>query len=909
MRDISIGKISFFNVLATVLIFSCAIGVFAVWSASQNYERRVERLKERYFADNRELVKNETRKVVERIEYTRKSVYERLQSNLAEKTDYVAALFSKELSKNGSLGAKELTAKFADEIAAFKWNNDTGYVYILDSNANVIYHKNSALIGQNLFVLAKNNDEVVSFIKNASKIGELYGRYKWTKPGFGSKLFDKYVYVKKFEPLNIYIAAGFYVDEVDKDIQKIVLAQLRHERFGHDGYGYFWVHDLSMRMLEHPINKSLVGQSVAHLKTKDGSYLFAMMNEIATKEGEGYISYEWDRPDGKGLDKKTSYISLVKDWDWVVGSGFYTSELESMLALEKKEAWRAAKETALKTLFVLSLLAALSVAVARAISKKISAIEKSQKLYSLWLEQYKNILDETAVVSKTDVNGYIHYVNDKFCKVSGFSREEALGKKHNIVSHPQTSKDTFRTMWKTIIGGDVWRGVVKNRTKSGRSYYNDTTIMPIKDETGAIVEYISSGVDLTELFDNKERLVNSFQTDAVTGLGSRIKLLSCIKEDQKTSLALIDISRFSEVNDLKGHAFGDKIIVECAKRLFDGFAQYGANIFRVHADVFAILSNEKTDKELEETILRFIEEEGKKPYVVEGEIIPITYNVGIAQGYGEVLAWSEIALQHAKDSKESHVAIFSFNEKSIERFKENIEWTARIGRAIENDGVAAYFQPIYNYETQKTEKYETLMRIVEDGVVYSPFKFLDIAKKTKLYPKLTYIMIEKSVEAFADKECEFSINLTIDDLLNQGLTSYLLERSRLKGVAGRMVIEIVESEEMQNYEELLNVIKALKNAGIKIAIDDFGSGYSNYEYLSSLEADYVKIDGSLIKAMRNDERAYGVVSSIVEFAKKYNMKTIAEFVSDEELDESVRNLGVDYAQGYFYGEPRPFLAL
>ena len=226
---------------------------------------------------------------------------------------------------------------------------------------------------------------------------------------------------------------------------------------------------------------------------------------------------------------------------------------------------------------------------------------------------------------------------------------------------------------------------------------------------------------------------------------------------------------------------------------------------------------------------------------------------------------------------------------------------------MENDGVEMYYQPIYNYDKEGIEKFECLMRIVDEGKVYTPYRFLDIAKKTKLYPRLTYRVIEKSTAAFANNSFEFSINLTIDDLLNQGLIEFLLERAKLHGVLNRMVVEIVESEEMQNYEEILGVIKSLKSCGVKIAIDDFGSGYSNYEYLSSLQADYVKIDGSLIKSICKDEKVRSVVSSIIDFARKYDMKTIAEFVSDENLDKEARALGIDYAQGYFYGEPQAFV--
>jgi len=902
-----ISRVSFLNVLVTVSVFSVVVGFFVIWSNVKAHERRVATIEKKYFDENKELVKHETKKLLDRIGFMKKTVYGILKSSLSDKTGYVLTLFDKEVAKNPHITKKELIKKFATEISAFKWHNGTGYIYILDSNGDVLHHENREYIGKNVATLAGQNREIADFLKNAISSNEFYGTYRWMKPGESSKLFDKYVYVKKFEPLDIYVSAGFYTDEVDRDIQKIILEQLKHERFGHNEYGYIWVHDLNSTLLGHPINKELVGKDVSSLITKDGKPLFKLMNELALKSGEGFISYEWYRPDGGGVDKKLSYIRLVKEWGWVVGSGFYMSELENMIKDEKAEAAESMQEAIVRMLFVLSILAIVTILAARIISKRISEVEKKQKLYSVQLEQYKNILDETAVVSKTDTNGCISYVNDRFCKISGYSKDEVIGVKHNIVSHPQTPKEVFRAMWNAIGSGETWRGIVKNRSKSGKSYYNDTTIIPIKDENGRIVEYMSAGVDLTELVENREKLVSSFQTDMLTGLGSRVKLLSHIKEEQKATLALIDISMFSEVNDLKGHAFGDKIIIECSKRLFESEVFGERLLFRVHADVFAVLSYIKNEKELEIAVKEFMSEDAKRAYVIDDEELLITYNAGIAEGCGEILAWCEIALQNAKNSKDSHAVVFASDENSIAKFKENLVWTSKINKALDNDGVEMYYQPIYNYHEEKIEKFECLMRIVDEGKVYTPYRFLDIAKKTKLYPRLTYRVIEKSTAAFAKNSFEFSINLTIDDLLNQGLIAFLLERAKLHGVLSRMVVEIVESEEMQNYEEILSVIKSLKSYGVKIAIDDFGSGYSNYEYLSSLQADYVKIDGSLVKAICKDEKVRSVVSSIVDFARKYDMKTIAEFVSDEMLDKEARALGVDYAQGYYYGEPQALL--
>ncbi|MCD8568790.1 MAG: EAL domain-containing protein [Geovibrio sp.] len=229
--------------------------------------------------------------------------------------------------------------------------------------------------------------------------------------------------------------------------------------------------------------------------------------------------------------------------------------------------------------------------------------------------------------------------------------------------------------------------------------------------------------------------------------------------------------------------------------------------------------------------------------------------------------------------------------------------------AIKNDKVFPVFQPIYNIATGRIEKYECLMRAEDEtGQILTPGDFMDISKKTRIYPRLTLIIIEKSVQKFKNLPYEFSINLTIEDLMNDETMEYLITYAKSHDVLSRLVIEIVETEELQGFEEVLTLLREFKNHGVKIAIDDFGSGYSNFEYLIKLNADYVKIDAGIMKHVLEDERATEIVRSIVTFARQTGVRTIAEFISSEELLKAADSLGVDYAQGYFIGKPERELA-
>jgi c-di-GMP phosphodiesterase len=195
--------------------------------------------------------------------------------------------------------------------------------------------------------------------------------------------------------------------------------------------------------------------------------------------------------------------------------------------------------------------------------------------------------------------------------------------------------------------------------------------------------------------------------------------------------------------------------------------------------------------------------------------------------------------------------------------------------------------------------------IEPDGTVLSPFWFLEHAKKSKLYDKLTRIMITKTFAVFEHLEYEFSLNLTVYDIVSADTRAYIYKILEHSSASKRAVFEIVESEGIVNYEEVIEFIRHVKQFGCKIAIDDFGTGYSNFSYLSKLDVDYIKIDGSLIKNINSDEDHLLTVESILFFARKKGIETIAEYVEDESLFNKVLELGIDYSQGYLFSTPQP----
>jgi EAL domain-containing protein (putative c-di-GMP-specific phosphodiesterase class I) len=189
--------------------------------------------------------------------------------------------------------------------------------------------------------------------------------------------------------------------------------------------------------------------------------------------------------------------------------------------------------------------------------------------------------------------------------------------------------------------------------------------------------------------------------------------------------------------------------------------------------------------------------------------------------------------------------------------------------------------------------------------IHSPHHFMNVSKKAKLYPKITTKMIEKTFKYFKPREkFEFSINLSMDDILDQVTMDYLFEMLEKYQIGSQLVIELLESEEVNDFDYLDIFIKKLKEYKVRVAIDDFGSGYSNYSYIINLNVDYLKIDSSLIENLDTNKDSRLIVKSIVEFAKNVNLKTIAEMVHKKEIEEILKELDVDFVQGYYIGKPK-----
>lgn len=422
------------------------------------------------------------------------------------------------------------------------------------------------------------------------------------------------------------------------------------------------------------------------------------------------------------------------------------------------------------------------------------------------------------------------------------------------------------------------------------------------------------GADVTDLEEKKERLKHEIITDALTGIGNRHKLLSDMPFHN--GVISIDIARFGEVNSFFGHQNADRYLIAFAALLSDFVKQHKfvMEAYRIGGDIFAVGAgcSEQEKGEFRERLEQFAEEMVRYFDAVELQVESVDVSIDIVAGIAyrdrsgkNTFKDSQTALLEAKKRRAKFMVYDDLGE--IEKlYEENIYWSKRlktIFQGSESIRIEPYFQPVYHIAENRIEKFEALARVIEGETVTAPFKFIDSAKKTKLIPQLTAAMVNKSLARFQAETYAVSINVTMEDLEDKKLTATLEDAVKAYGVQpSKIVIEVLEDEEMYEYTEYL---KELRQAGYQIAIDDFGIGYSNFAKLQSIGADYIKIDGSLIKNVDRGGSDAALVKSIVDYARSIGAKTIAEFVHSAEVFEAVKALGVDYAQGYYIGAPSP----
>ncbi|WP_321277567.1 EAL domain-containing protein [Thiomicrorhabdus indica] len=502
-----------------------------------------------------------------------------------------------------------------------------------------------------------------------------------------------------------------------------------------------------------------------------------------------------------------------------------------------------------------------------------------------------------------DVNGDVLKINSAFSRrlnldVSNVKRLEEL------FELKRDGGDFGKWLQSKIRTEQVFEVQLAFSSLKAGTFYFQMMFRPVLLPAGNILRWLGTGLDISDYVDNQQHFKANFYKDHLTGLPNRFKLNEHLQHHVFPHIALINIDNFKAINDFYGADFGDEVIMRLGKLMSISMKAYHYETYRNHGDEFAIVAGyEMPIDEFEQQLRNFSDEIENGSFRVDEVNLDLQLSIGLVESSNS-LSKADIALKECKQFKHKLVRYCS-NLEVEKQFQKNIYWSNRIKQALVEDRIQIVLQPLRDNRKQAVTKYESLVRLHEStGEVIAPGQFLEVAKRTRLYHAITTRVIKKTFEALKKVQKPISINLSVEDILNEETKGYLLNILSESQDANLLIIELVESDGIENFDPIKAFIKQVKSRGVRIAIDDFGTGYSNFEYLFKLDADFIKIDGSLIQNIDEDDNLYKVVETMVNFAHKVNLKVVAEFVSREAIQTQVEALEVDFSQGYFIDRPK-----
>ncbi len=527
----------------------------------------------------------------------------------------------------------------------------------------------------------------------------------------------------------------------------------------------------------------------------------------------------------------------------------------------------------------------------------------------------KIIYDSNNSILITDENFKIIDVNKAFENTTKYSKKDIIGQTPSILKSGFHDGEFYKTLNDKLLDGQTWFGEFINRDKDGQIIYEKTAIYPLFEKDKRIEGYLSISQDVTDEKNNLRELearnvdvLFRYQIDQATGLWSINTLGDELEKKTNGYLIYIKISNYEDIRLLYGTLVANDIVKKVADQLkrFISIYNISGQPFRLNDDDFCIwYKHKRPSKDMLKAISSHLH---SNTLDLDATLHNVEFHIGVSESkdlaQGDRLLQGIIAFYRAQKDGIPY-AYYKENNELEREYRHNITTAQRIRNALSEGLVFVQCQPICFTQTKEVYSYEILMRLYDEtGRVMYPGEFLEIAKQSALYAPLMHHVIVLTFDLLKQyPKVKFSMNMSIVDILDAETYTLFLSLLDTCNTPENLIVEILESEGIENYGDIKPYLKNIKEKGCKISIDDFGSGYSNYYRIMQLDVDHIKIDGSIIKELVHDKNAEIIVETIVGFAKKKGWKIVAEFVSNEKIYEKVKKYGIEYTQGYYLGKP------
>jgi diguanylate cyclase (GGDEF)-like protein/PAS domain S-box-containing protein len=526
----------------------------------------------------------------------------------------------------------------------------------------------------------------------------------------------------------------------------------------------------------------------------------------------------------------------------------------------------------------------------------------------------------------TDENNRIIEINPAFTRITGYTLEEVAGKNPNILQSGKHDKEFYRVMWQAILNEGGWQGEIWDRRKNGMLYAKWATINVLYHTDGSVYRHVAQFSDITEKKQQDELILRQASFDTLTGLPNRrlfrdrleIEIKKADKNRAGLPLALLylDLDRFKEINDTLGHAKGDILLVEAARRIRKCVRETDT-VARLGGDEFTVILPEVGDQSQPERIALAISGELEKPFDLgDGHIGYVSASVGItlypndAGNYEELVKHADQAMYAAKSLGRNR---FSFFTASMQQgAREKLALTNDLRQALARNELQVYYQPILELGSGRITKAEALLRWKHParGMV-SPAVFIPLAEEAGLIYEIGEWVFRQSIAQVAEwyklfgNIIQVSVNKSPAQFEHPGKHTWAEQMKKLGLPGNGITVEITEGLLFKESAKAKERLLEFRNSGIEVSIDDFGTGFSSLSYLKQFDIDYIKIDRSFVKDLEQDQDDKALTEAIIVMAHKLGIKTIAEGVETEAQRDLLASFGCDYWQGFLYSPAVP----